>query len=909
MQPDHSEILENLSHGVFRIGLTDGRVWYANRRFRELFPAILPGNRFFDCFRKNDDWLEFQRKARFHKTPEAFAFMHDRSDSGHFWACYSIHNRGQDIIEGVVEEMNNHSGNEPLQAALFRITEKSNSLDQLEELLRELHEIVASLLYAKNFYVALIDPERSLVDFSYWADEFDPPPGPRPFNRGLTEYVLDSGQPLLVDDAEILQMAEAGLIDLIGTPSNSWLGVPLHHGQTVFGVLVVQSYTEAIHYGERERDVLIYVSHHIANAIWRKQAEDAKKEIDRRFRETLDFLPDIVLEIDESGHILYVNQAVTEITQFSTGELQNPEDLRKLIHPDDYSRIGQRLLDARAHGHSIAEELRVGRRDGTSFPAIFRANSILFAGKTPGFRCTITDITFIKQVEESLQETEKKYHELFQESLDTVYICDERGGFQDINPAGVRLFGYGAKEEMRYLELVRDLFVHVADRTRFRREMDRHGFVRDFEVQLKSRDGKLVDASITSNAETSDNKAIIRYHGIIRDETERRALEQQFLQAQKMESIGLLAGGIAHDFNNILVGILGYASFIKTRMGTDHEFFRYVDIIEKSASRAAELTSQLLAFGRGGKYNLKPVNLNKLILESLKIIIPSFDRSIQIETDLEESLGTVEVDATQIEQALINLCVNARDAMPNGGQMQIRSQVEYVSKNESRRNLSKQPGWFAVVTVRDTGGGIDPENLQRIFEPFFTTKEKGRGTGLGLSMVYGVIKNHGGFILVDSERGNGSSFKIFLPMSDKTEYPDEEPGCEVNGGREGILVIDDEESIRQFCFDVLRGYGYQVYLAANGLEGLKLYRDQPDSIHLVILDMIMPKMGGKETLINLRRINPHLPVLLSTGFGENDEVRSMMQEGVSGFIQKPYQVPALVSRIREILDKTKVPPQ
>jgi two-component system cell cycle sensor histidine kinase/response regulator CckA len=674
------------------------------------------------------------------------------------------------------EEINRHRQSEVLQSALYQISEKASQAEDMDALYKAIHGIISSLLYARNFYIALTDTAGETLSFPYFHDEFDAPPKPEKLGRGLTEYVLKTGQPLLVSDQQVEQMAQDGLIKLIGAPSNEWLGVPLKKGERTFGVLVIQSYQEDFHYSERDRELLIFVSQHIAAALWNKQA---------------------------------------------------------------------------------AYELAV---------------------------------------------SERRYRTMFEESQDVIYMADINGNLIDINQAGVELFGYASRSELLRVNISRDLYENPLDGQKFLAAILISGYVRDFEVNLKTKMGKPLVAMITARVEYNESDRIIGYRGIMRDITERKHLEQRYLQAQKMESIGLLAGGIAHDFNNILGGILGYASWMKTNLKEDELFFKPVDTIEKSAQRAAELTGQLLAFARGGKYDTKAASLNSVISESLKIISGTFDKSIVIETDLDKSLPTVEIDVGQIQQVLINLCVNARDAMPGGGRMIIQSSLAVLGENDVCNQPDAHPGWFAVLTVSDTGVGMDENVKQRIFEPFFTTKEKGKGTGLGLSMVYGVVKNHGGFVHVYSEVGDGTTFKVYLPLSGKPEVVEHGSDDEMTGGHESILIIDDEEVIREVAGEILSSYGYRVQLAADGEDGVKIYRKQKPRCDLVILDMIMPRQGGRDTLLKLKKINPAVKVLFSTGYSQNEKVNEILALGVDGFIQKPYQVTNLLSKVREILD-------
>jgi two-component system, cell cycle sensor histidine kinase and response regulator CckA len=674
------------------------------------------------------------------------------------------------------EEIDRHRQSEVLQSALYQISEKASQAEDMDALYKAIHGIISSLLYARNFYIALTDASGQTLSFPYFHDEFDAPPKPEKLGRGLTEYVLRTGQPLLVSDQQVDQMAADGLIDLIGAPSCEWLGVPLKKGERTFGVLVIQSYQEDFHYSEKDRELLIFVSQHIAAALWNKQT---------------------------------------------------------------------------------ARELAA---------------------------------------------SERRYRTMFEESQDVIYMADINGNLIDINQAGVELFAYASRAELLRANISRDLYENPQDGQKFLAAILISGYVRDFEVNLKTKTGKPLVAMITARVEYNENDRIIGYRGIMRDITERKLLEHRYLQAQKMESIGLLAGGIAHDFNNILGGILGYASWMKTNLKEDDLFFKPVDTIEKSAQRAAELTGQLLAFARGGKYDTKAASLNSVISESLKIISGTFDKSIVIETDLDKSLPTVEIDVGQIQQVLINLCVNARDAMPGGGRMTIQSSLAVLSDGDISNQPDAHPGWFAVLSVSDTGVGMDENVRQRIFEPFFTTKEKGKGTGLGLSMVYGVVKNHGGFVHVYSEVGDGTTFRVYLPLSGKPEVQERGSDEALAGGHESILIIDDEEVIREVAGEILSSYGYRVQLAADGEEGVKIYKKQEPRSDLVILDMIMPRQGGRDTLLKLKKINPAVKVLFSTGYSQNEKVNEILALGVNGFIQKPYQVNNLLSKVREILD-------
>ncbi len=503
-----------------------------------------------------------------------------------------------------------------------------------------------------------------------------------------------------------------------------------------------------------------------------------------------------------------------------------------------------------------------------------------------------------------LAESEKKFRTLFEESRDAIYISSPEGHLLDINGAGVQLFGYNSREEMFRLEIAKDLFVNPEDRERLLHSLKENGSVQDYETVLKKKNGQEIIALETATVEKNENGEIKALRGSIRDVTEQRRLEEKLFQAQKMESIGTLAGGIAHDFNNILGGILGYASFIKMKINENASIYKYVDIIEKGASRAAELTSQLLAFARGGRYDVRPFNLNNSIREILKIIAPTFDKNIVIQTQLAKNLPTIEGDPGQIQQLIMNLCINARDAMPKGGQLTLATNMVLLSAEFARAHPGCRSGQYVQLIVSDTGIGMDSETRQRVFEPFFSTKEKGKGTGLGLAMVYGTVKSHDGYILIESEPGKGSEFQIFLPISGKAELRPEKLSPDIKTGTETIMVVDDEENIRGLLMNLLENSGYRVIPAHDGQQALEIYRKRGKEVHLIILDMIMPRMGGRETYEQLKAINPDVRVLFSSGYFNDFNLQEMTGFAPRHFVQKPYRVNDLLAKVRTVLEST-----
>jgi len=387
------------------------------------------------------------------------------------------------------------------------------------------------------------------------------------------------------------------------------------------------------------------------------------------------------------------------------------------------------------------------------------------------------------------------------------------------------------------------------------------------------------------------------------DLTERKHLEAQFQQAQKMQAIGTLAGGIAHDFNNLLMAIQGHADLIAMDIKSNHVHFKNLKEIERAVEQGTDPTKQLLGFARGGKYEVKLTNLNRLVARSCEMYGRTH-KEIKIHTAHQPEIWPVEVDRAQIEQVLLNLYVNAWQAMPDGGNLYVEIS-NVVLDEDYTKPFEAEPGNYVKISVTDTGVGMDKETQQRVFDPFFTTKEVDRGTGLGLSSAYGIIKNHGGLISVYSEVGRGSTFNIYLPATDSqlplSEKRDPEKE-EILTGRETLLLVDDEDMVLTVGGEILGKMGYKVFLAKSGREAIEIYEKHRDEIDLIILDMIMPDIGGGEAYDILRQEDTGVRVLLSSGYSIDGQASKILDRGCDGFIQKPFKVKELSGKIRQILD-------
>jgi two-component system cell cycle sensor histidine kinase/response regulator CckA len=409
-------------------------------------------------------------------------------------------------------------------------------------------------------------------------------------------------------------------------------------------------------------------------------------------------------------------------------------------------------------------------------------------------------------------------------------------------------------------------------------------------------DGKEVTVNI-SPIQDQENKIIV----VLNDITEQTRMEAQLQQAQKMEAIGTLAGGIAHDFNNLLMAIQGTVSLLLFSMDPDHPHYEKLASIERQVESGAKLTRQLLGYARKGKYEIRPINLNRLVQET-STTFGRTKKEITIRQELADDLFATDADEGQIQQVLLNLYVNAAGAMPNGGHLVLKT-CNATHENMEKKPYDTKPGRYVALTVTDTGIGMDEATMKRIFEPFFTTKEMGRGTGLGLASVYGIVKSHGGYIEVDSKKGAGTTFRIYLPASDQKDERDstQKPREEITQGNETILLVDDERMILEVGSQLLEAMGYRVVTAKDGKEAIDVYRARKEDIDLLILDMIMPEMNGGDVYDKIKKINPNIKVLLSSGYSVEGQAGKILARGCDGFIQKPFHMGQLSQSIRQVL--------
>ncbi len=499
-----------------------------------------------------------------------------------------------------------------------------------------------------------------------------------------------------------------------------------------------------------------------------------------------------------------------------------------------------------------------------------------------------------------LKEMQEKYRMISEESEDVIFSASLGGPFREINPAGVRLFRYDSPKELLRADLAHDLCLNPEDRSALEMELVRKGHVKDVELAMKRKDGDRIIVRASAIAIRDETGNVVAYRGILKDITEKRNLEQQLLQAQKMEAIGLMAGGVAHDFNNLLTVILGNVQLGLAGIEPSHSHYDILTRIQEEGKKASAITRRLLAFSRGQALQRKVIRLVEQMDNLTTMLSRLIGEDIELRIDFRPELGCVYLDEAALDQVLMNLAVNAREAMPRGGVLTIQAQNVYLDSCFCDRYPFVKPGHYVQLSIVDTGLGMEESVLQRVFEPFFSTKDG--GTGLGLAVVYGVVKQHKGYVLASSQVGKGSRFDIYLPLHLKPAREDRPaPQKPVRGGTETLLMAEDEPEIRNLFKAYLEKLGYSVLLAEDGEEALKVFSAHQNRIDLVILDAIMPKLSGPRVYQEMRTVRPKLPCILLTGYGK-EMIKKYAEEGLDvPVLQKPVTFEELGGKIRELL--------
>ena len=509
-----------------------------------------------------------------------------------------------------------------------------------------------------------------------------------------------------------------------------------------------------------------------------------------------------------------------------------------------------------------------------------------------------------KEAGDRLFASEAKYRSIFENAVEGIYQTTPAGRLIRVNPALTRMHGYESPEGMvREASNAEALYVNREDRLRYLNLLEKDGVVRGFEVEQNRKDGSTFWASLSGHAVKDGNGNLLLYEGTVEDVTERKKLEDQLRHSQKMEAVGTLAGGVAHDFNNILTVLIGCGDLLRMKMREDEPLRLYVDQILASAEKAANLTQSLLAFSRKQQIKLKPLNLYDAVKGTGKLLERVLSEDIQLKIAQTHQETVIMADPTQIEQILLNLATNARDAMPRGGLLSIETGVATLDNEFIRTHGYGERGKYALLSVSDTGIGMDETTKEHIFEPFFTTKEVGKGTGLGLSTVYGIVKQHNGYITVSSRRHQGTTLRIYFPLAVGRKAPEAPLSQKMERGSETILVAEDDSAVRTLTTDILNTYGYATLEATDGQHAVEVFAERKEDIDLVVLDVVMPRKNGREAFEELKKIRPAVKVLFVSGYTGDAIIDKGVQSERIDFIQKPLSPNDLLRKVREILER------
>jgi len=779
---------------------------------------------------------------------------------------------------------------------LFVFIREITERKQAEEYLRKGEETARALLNATSNIAFLMDIEGTILALNEaCAQRLG-----REINELIGTCIYDLFPHHIVQrrKADVEQVVRSGEpVRFIDKPSNRYLD------NTFYPIFNAQ--------GKVER-----IAAFLNDITDRLEVEETLRESEERFRFIVETTNDAIISADSGGKIIFWNKAAEHIYGYTAEEAVGklfsfivPEELRK-SHQSTLHQVATTGKSDLA-GKSI-ESVGV-RKNGSVLPVEFSV-SVWETEKGTFFTAVIRDITERKQAEDALRESEERFRSIMENANDAIFFVDSEGYIRFWNRKAEELYGYTADEIVG-----KPHSVLVPKRLQ---EIHNKWMEKFLSLDESAISGKIVEG-IGERKDGSEfyvetSTALLKQRGetflvaILRDITERKQaeeekakLEAQLRESHKMEAVGLLASGIAHDFNNILTAIIGYASLLQMKMKEDDPLRPYLEQILTSSQRATNLTQSLLAFGRKQIINPRPVKVNDIITKTEKLLVRLIGEDIDLKVTLTDEDTTVIADSGQIEQALMNFATNSRDAMPQGGHFMIETQRAVIDNDYVKTHGYGKPGEYMLISVSDSGTGMDEKTREKIFEPFFTTKEVGKGTGLGLSMVYGIVKQHNGYINCYSEPGKGTTFRIYLPAHrEAAEVQDTmESAPATIGGTETILVAEDDADVRKTTRSILENFGYTVLEAEDGEDAIRVFQGNRDTVKLLLLDVIMPKKNGKETYEEIRNLRPGMKALFISGYTANIIHKRGILDQSLDFIMKPVSPTDLLKKVREVLNK------
>jgi two-component system, cell cycle sensor histidine kinase and response regulator CckA len=631
----------------------------------------------------------------------------------------------------------------------------------------------------------------------------------------------------------------------------------------------------------------------------RKRAEEALRRSEKLLTNILSASP-IGISYMEGGRIKWANQAMARLFGHEhQDDWFGREPVEFFGSREEYRSVQAAFFKSLLEGRPAETETKFRREDGLTFQGYLTAAALDNSQPWKGVVTTITDISARKRSEEARWRLEAA----IEQAAETIMITDENGQIVYVNPAFERTTGHFRSEVLGQNPRLLKSGKHGQEFYESMWQTLASGKIWNGHFMNKRKDGTLYEEEATISPIRDTSGKIINYVAVKRDVTREVMLEKQLQHAQKMEAVGTLAGGVAHDFNNLLQVVGGYTDLILLgKSAEDPDYTKFLGI-KKSVENGADLVKRILTFSRKVETTPRPVDLNHALKQALELLLRTIPKMIEVHLSLTDELKSIRADPGQLEQIILNLALNAKDAMPEGGELFFETQNVLLDETFCRTHFDSRPGDYVLLTVSDTGYGMGKDVTDRIFEPFFTTKKPGEGTGLGLSMVFGIVKTHGGQITCYSEPGVGTTFKLYFPALKTETLSDAKGTMEFPaGGQEGILLVDDEEVIRDLGREMLNLVGYRVITAGTGQEALRIYRERGNEVSIVILDLVMPEMGGLKCLVELLKIDPAARVLIASGYSAEGLAREALKSGARGFVGKPYNIKQLLKSVRDVLD-------
>jgi two-component system, cell cycle sensor histidine kinase and response regulator CckA len=618
---------------------------------------------------------------------------------------------------------------------------------------------------------------------------------------------------------------------------------------------------------------------------------------------------DMIAVVDMDGKRIFNSLSYQKVLGYSPEELQAFSTFEQ-IHPDDRARVQKAAEDARLSGMGTTLEYRLRHKNG-EWLVLESTSSVIRNAKGDPEKLVIVnrDVTERKKADEALRRSEAGFRSVVEDAPYGIYRASTAGRFLQVNPALQRMLGYELTEELLSKDLASEIFRNPGEYQRLIEHLIRTEEIKDVEMEWKRKDGTPITVHCTGRRVNDENGAIAYFDALAEDVTDKRILERQLRMAQKMEAIGRLSGGIAHDFNNLLGVIIGYSRVLKRELGTNTALCEHALEIEKAGQRAASLTKQLLAFSRQQVLTPAILNLNTLASDMEKMLPQLLGEDIKVSMVLDPKLGSVKADQSQIEQVIMNLAVNARDAMPMGGKLKIETANVELDQAYVWSHPGSKVGSYVLLAVTDTGTGMDSATLTHIFEPFFTTKELGKGTGLGLATVYGIVKQSNGYIGLESALGKGTSFQIYLPRHAGQAAVDEQKTDPADNlrGSETILLVEDSEPLRKLAKSFLESSGFLVLSAESGEDALVVAARFGKAFDLLLTDVVMPGINGRVLAESLSKRQPGMKVLYMSGYSDSFIAGHGVLDAGTHLLHKPFIEEVLIRKIREVLDEGKKP--